>query len=74
MNGVRFPERPQAQWCAKQKPIKIMKKYLVLKIYSTIGPNVMFQTDIERDAKDYARIMHNNDPEHEYVAVTCEIV
>lgn len=38
-----------------------MKKFVVIKIYKAIEPNVVFWTDDEQDARDYARIMHHKD-------------
>lgn len=38
-----------------------MKKYIVMRVYSSIAPSGVFMTDIMEDAKAYAEIMARND-------------
>lgn len=35
-----------------------MKKYFVLKVYEYTTPSVVFQSDVEQNARDYAELMH----------------
>jgi len=44
-------------------------KYYVLRIYRTVEPSCVFATDIEQDAKDYARIMSNKNNGCEYAVI-----
>jgi len=38
-----------------------MKKYAVLRVWNTLSPDVVFMTDIEQDARDFARIKKNEE-------------
>lgn len=38
-----------------------MKNYVVLRVYETINPSVVFACNDEQDAKDFARLMSRQD-------------
>jgi len=38
-----------------------MKKYIVMRVYSTLAPSGVFMTDIKEDATNYAEIMARAD-------------
>lgn len=46
-----------------------MKKYGVVRVYNGLNGSVIFESDDKQNAKDYARIMRDEDPEHEYVRI-----
>ena len=50
-----------------------MKKYMVLKVWNSLNPDVVFMTDIEQDARDMARIKKNAE-NGKFVVVTVNII
>lgn len=38
-----------------------MKKYVVMRVYKSVSPSILFETDNEDDAKQYATIMSHQD-------------
>ena len=50
---------------------KYMKKYVVMRVYGTLNPTVLFACDSEDDAKQYATIMSHQD---DYVYSVAEVV
>ena len=47
-----------------------MKKYVVMRVYGTLNPSVLFTCDSEDDAKQYATIMSHQD---EYMYSVAEV-
>ena len=43
-----------------------MKQFVVLKLYTTVLPDVVFQSTDASDAHSYCNIMRRNDPDHNY--------
>lgn len=43
-----------------------MKQFVVLKLYTTVLPDVVFQSSDAADAHAYCNIMKRNDPDHKY--------
>ena len=44
-----------------------MKEFVVLKLYTTVLPDVVFQSNDAGDAHAYSDIMKRSDPDHKYV-------
>lgn len=47
-----------------------MKKYVVLKVYKSILPSVVFQSDDATNATIYAAVMQKEDSNYNYVVAT----
>jgi len=45
-----------------------MKKYLVLKMYNTVSPSIVYMTDNETDARSLAEIYSRNEDANYQVA------
>jgi hypothetical protein len=43
-----------------------MKQFVVLKLYTTVLPDVVFQSNSAQDARNYCDIMNRSDSDHTY--------
>ena len=48
-----------------------MKKYVVMRVYGTLNPSVLFTCDDKDDAENYARIMSHQDV---YTYIVAEVI
>lgn len=44
-----------------------MKKYFVIKVHKFSSPDIVFQTDIRKDATEYCDLMKRNNPDKNYI-------
>ena len=50
-------------------------KFYVMRQYSSnVTPSIVFETEIEQDALDYARIMSHKEPNYSWLVATVNVV